>query len=493
MSYLTIIARGTATIFLGRIVSLVLSAFTSIFLARLLGPEIWGSWNLSTTIFSIVVAISANFGINEGLTRYVAEYMVKKEYQLVKNIVSTAFILKGLFGLLSGCGLYFLATPISLFFKKPQLIPFLYVIALVLIIGNSFSLLASLFQGLQHMKAITTLDITKQCFILILSVGIYLVTKNAILSFLGNVSGAIFADLLGIMYIFKTMFPLSEHKSKINQTKRLLSYGVPLSIFSIIQIFSTKIDMIFLGLFRSSIEIGWYAVAFALAAKIQMISVGLSTVLFPVMTEIHTLEDEGRIEDVFMLSTKYSVIVAIFLGACGFSLGAPLIILLYSEAYLPAVASFQILLFRAILRVATVGVSPILLAFKKQKWLLYIQIPEAGVAFILCLILVPIYGTSGAATALVCSSFLGFILGLIFVRYNTNISPSVSFFLKPLFSAVITVLVLNFIIAFFVNITLQLILGLLSGFCLYFLLLRLIGGITSYDIRVIKKALHDIF
>ena len=89
LSALRTIAKGAGIVFSGLIISKILSYLFRVFIARFYGPSDYGIFTLGLAIVSILVIIAV-LGLSSGVTRYIAEYIAKKNFEGVKGVITSS-------------------------------------------------------------------------------------------------------------------------------------------------------------------------------------------------------------------------------------------------------------------------------------------------------------------------------------------------------------------------------------------------------------------
>ena len=79
-----IIAKGAGIIFFGTLISVFLKYAFELFLARTLGPELFGIFFLGFTIFKVLERITI-FGFHNGVIRYVSIYNGVNDRQRIER------------------------------------------------------------------------------------------------------------------------------------------------------------------------------------------------------------------------------------------------------------------------------------------------------------------------------------------------------------------------------------------------------------------------
>lgn len=170
--------------------------------------------------------------------------------------------------------------------------------------------------------------------------------------------------------------------------------------------------------FLNPVAVGFYSIGVALVEKLWLISQSASTVLFP---RVAAETDEQRRKD-FTPMVARTVLWVTALGAIALAFVSHwIVLLLYSEAFLPSVRPLQILL----LGVVALSVTRVLandIAGRGRPILnTYVSVATLGSNVILNLIWIPRYEIAGAAWASTVSYSLTLVARLfLYCRLSGN-------------------------------------------------------------------------
>jgi len=270
-------------------------------------------------------------------------------------------------------------------------------------------------------------------------------------------------------------------KIDFGSIKVIIKYGLPfVPAFLIIWLFQS-IDRLALRNYCDFTEIGLYSAAFKVVAVMNLIQAGFTTFWTPVSFESYEKEPE---------STGIFDKTSLFIAAAMFVFGMLIIVfkdaifLLLESSYRQAagISSFLILMpiMYTVSEVTVVGIN-----FKKKTyWHILIAAVSAGFNIFGNILLVPLYGASGAAL----STGLSYI---IFFCMRTFISKSlykVDYHLKKFFSATFVFVVVAFINTFTGNTVWQI----LSAVCGLIFVLVIYNNEVRYMFNLVLGELRRI-
>jgi O-antigen/teichoic acid export membrane protein len=174
--------------------------------------------------------------------------------------------------------------------------------------------------------------------------------------------------------------------------------------------------------------VGFYVISVGIAEKLWMLSQTVSTVLYP---KLASMKDEGE-KNRFTPVISRNVLLITVAGAFAiFLLSKWLILLLFSEEYLPSIRPLQVLLIGVIALSVTRLLSSDIDARGKPIINTYIGFIVVITNMILNILLIPKFGIMGAAWATSISYSLNLIVKLfVYCRLSGNPVADVIMFKK---------------------------------------------------------------
>ena len=179
----------------------------------------------------------------------------------------------------------------------------------------------------------------------------------------------------------------------------------------------TNLDIVMLGFMKDNSEVGLYTAAVKVKTILVSLVSSLSMVLLPKVSNAVKNNDKQQFDELTKMSINFTSFIAIPLSIyfCIFSKES--ILLLAGDGFLGAVSAMQIVTI-AIIPIGLTGVLgiQILTSMEKEKYVLYSVIVGAVSDFVLNLVFIPMYGSSGAAFATMIAEFLVLFVQLYYTR-----------------------------------------------------------------------------
>lgn len=240
-----------------------------------------------------------------------------------------------------------------------------------------------------------------------------------------------------------------------------------------------NLDTVMLSFMKGDAVVGSYNAAYRII--IALISFGglYGSVFLPTLSS-QIKESNKNTRSMIEKSLKLLVIIAIPLGIGGTILAFPIINLFFGKEYINAVVPFQILLWACVIIYISEVSTNALIAFNKQRQLMFFVIFGAVSNILLNFLVIPHFGSRGAAVTTCISEGIVFTGGYLTIKKIVPISI-VPYLIKPIFSSIIMGTILYLLKG--LNVFSLIIMGIM----IYVLVLYLIKGISSDDIHLIKK------
>jgi O-antigen/teichoic acid export membrane protein len=365
---------------------------------RLLGPANYGLITYGLAV-GLVLAPVTDLGMQLIITREIA-----RDGQAAPRLAGLGLTLK----LILTLGVVGLLLPISL--QRPADAVFAtFILGLAVIAASFAEYFGYVFRGLQRVEldAALTLLLRVLVFACGLTALLLVVSVNSLAS--AYLLGNLLAALLGYLWLRHRFF-IPRLRVKRSELLMLLRQALPLGGAILFSIGYTRTSIFLLDALHNSTAVGEYGVALRLTEPLAMIPAAIMAAVFPALS--HALSQHGyaatrplRLKTIGLLALAGS---AIALG--GWLLGPWLIHFLYGEQYAGSTAALQILALAALPTFVNYALTHFLVAVRQQRLNLAFNMIIFFMNFALCLWLIPQFGPSGAALAVVLSELLLLLL-----------------------------------------------------------------------------------
>lgn len=406
---------------------------TAAAIAKMHGKAQLGFYALGIVVLQVANILS-QFGMDNGVVRYVAHYRSEDDTARVRGTILQAVgVTFGLSLVLSGIiffGAGFLSDTV---FNKPFLETMfrLFSVALPFFTLMSIALWAT--QGFQTVKYATLVrDILRPLVNLILVFVFYFSGEQI----LGAVVAYIASMALGAglaLYYLTRVFPklLDRETAPIYESRALFSVSGPMIIANFTQYINLWTALIVLGIFTSAGEVGIYDVASRTATLSALVLISFGGIFSPMISSLH---QQGLTNDLGYLYRDVSRWT--FTGALVFFLITALlakdIMAFFGQDF---IIGWPVIVIVAAAQLFNSSVGPtarVLAMTGRQRMVMTATVSSAIVAVAANLLLVPPFGIFGAAIATATALVVSNTLSLFFVRRFLGFWPYERSYIKPL-------------------------------------------------------------
>jgi len=457
------------------VVTFIIGVVLSVILARLLGPVGYGAYNLIFWVLGVVSIISL-MGFSHTVEKYVSEYDGRKDQDTIKKIISFVLKIEILWGILVTILFIVLANKLSLWLKHPEFKYLFWIAALIIIPSGVSSILSSVTRGLQIFKNVMIVNIIT----LPLSLGLILFVLNRGAGLAGILWVQLGIILLNIMIFYILLRKVFSLRGGIGLArpirKKILNFNLAiLGIMILDSIVWQRSEVFFLTMFRTPEEVGYYGLAFGVAAmSVRFIPASFGGIIGPVLSNRYGAQDRAGLNQVFTKSTKYLMLMTVPFCIAIATMARPLIEIVYGKSYLPAAGILPILVIASSLGVIAYSASGLVYGTEKQNIILAIVSVVAALNLTMDVFLIPRYGIYGAAIANSIAQAIGVFFGFSYVHVKMKFRFPLISFAKTCLAGIVAAGIMYLSMAIWGKSLLNLILLLIMGEGIYVFIICLI-------------------
>ncbi|MBD3229920.1 MAG: oligosaccharide flippase family protein [Candidatus Lokiarchaeota archaeon] len=484
------------------IISTISNIILNILYTNLLGPTLYGEYKIVLMIFSIVYFIS-NLISSLAIIKY-ASSIENQKTGLVKDYVKVSFIfllvIKSIIYLLY----YFLSQQLLGNLYNPQIIWYSKIYFIYLLIEPLNYIFLAYNISIYKIKRTLIISSLIPLLSLVFSIIYFFYIEISVISLIISILLANFIVALIWIYILVKEKILTNFKSSdFKILKQLILYSLPFYISGAIFLINDWIDVFVISVSLTT-NAEYYTGIYSVARSTYILVLGLMdsviATLAPAFVNLYKRKNIDDLQDSIDKSTKYVLILSIFLSSI-FIMISPMLFQVIYPAYGESVLILQIFLID--LPIVSLGrMFSQLISASNRKTLyksLQVSIIQA-ISSIITIFMFMYYlklGILGAVISISISKIVGTLVTILFVRREMNIKLKLKFFIKPLIVGLMLSIVFLLIIypfEFFIifeNFSLinQCIVLLLFGgsyILLFSLILILFKTFNSYDYKNLK-------
>lgn len=414
--------RASGIVFFASFLAAGAGYLLKIVLARNLSIEDFGLFSAVFAFVGLFVGFS-DLGIGMATVRYIAEFNVEKKLHDIKNALLYLFIFQLAFLVIVFLSIAFLAPLLSeIYFKNPSATGVLF----VLLVAFSFSVFEAFFStafyGFKRMIFFSSVQILKPVLVL-LAVLVFLPLGFGIMAPAYAYLLAFAVGPLLYFLMFRKTFPEFFHISTQWDpalAKQQVFSGISILLGGLGAVLLANIGTLLLTHFRPLSEVALYSVALSIINLIRQVPKALSVVLLPVSAELNSAKHPQFKAGIRRLYI-YTFIVGIPLVFSMIFFARLIITLLFGNTYELATLPLQILAAGSIPLAILLINESLFKGIGKQNNYAVISGIGAAVGIISSVVLIPLYGTSGAAVGFVGATILMMLLSLLSLQKQLSV------------------------------------------------------------------------
>ncbi len=487
------IARNATYNFLVKAVGLAFGFAASVIVARFLGPENYGIYSLVIWLLG-TIGLLVNLGIPTTITKYVSEYVGRKDLSAVSLIFSRLLRFEIASGALVSVLLFLLAQPIARWYDNPDLTLYLRVASLVILPMGLMWLYNGLFFGLQRFDLIALINlVVSPATLVIILVVLYSGGKIEWLVAVSAMTNLLL--VASYVYLKRARFPFVQKGGVRNDFGgKLLKFSASVFMIVVLEaIVWERFGIFFLSIFSTPSEIAFYNVAFIFSSRTMILLPGaLTGILLPAMSEVYGVGDKAELARVHVTATRYLAMLSLPLCLGGIAISRQLFATLYGPSFGPASLVFAILIVGGAVGSIATASSSLLYGAELQRVVVRVGILAALINILASWFLVPILAARGAALAAALTQIVGgvLLLGYVYGKYMKQAFPILPMVRTLLASALMGCAA--FVLAEAIGGWIGLIAALALSLPLYVFNLFLTRSLTSGDVNLLDSAIRRL-
>ena len=396
-----------------------LALLLAVVLARLLGTEGFGIYALCLSTVEIL-AMLAMLGGHQLLVREVASYQSRgmsghlcgllKRFAQASALCSLALSMVG-------------ALTAFLVFRDSALFgPFLLAMALLPLL-TCMQLQGAALRGLRHIVLGSLAQNVRPAMVLLLLGGVWFTGSSLQVwsAMAAQVAGSALLMLATLLFLFWAL-PRGVKKAQPEyETSRWFKSVLPFVFVGVMQILNRELAVVLLGILQNAEEVGLFRVAQRGALLIPFGLQAVNMAIAPTVARMFAEGEKERLQRVIhksilaILAYALPVALILILG------GKTLLALVFGEAFVPAYAPLVLLCVGQLINVCTGSVGVVLNMAGMERYTATGVALAVLVVAILCLILIPLWGSVGAAVASSAGLLVWNLLLFVWVYRKTGL------------------------------------------------------------------------
>jgi len=483
--------RGGLFLFTGNTLATIISAITSILIARLLGAFGYGLYSVSLIAPSFL-SIFVDLGVNSALVKYCAEFRTRRFNEQIVNLVKTSFLFKAfLSGILFFILFCFSDQFATHFLRRPYISSLVRIASVLIVLQMLYYTSSSVFIGLDKMEYNAVISVLQSFFKLFLASILILLGFGVLGAVIGHITGYLVAGFVALLLVYNLCKKFRIRSKPLdfwNNVKFMIKYGFPLYFSGLLMGFLSQFQMIALAWFVSDFDIGNFRAASNFLSLLGVVIIPVSTALFPAFSKFNFKEEKSETEKFFRYSLEYVLLllvpVALFVGI----VSKDLVFLVYGREFVPATSYLSFLITIYFYSGISIVINSFLNGVGRTDVTFRINLINFLVSLPLVYFLTMFYGVFGLIASMIASGLAALIYGLLTIVRDFSIRINFHSVLRIYLSTFLSGF-LSFICSrwFFFSHLLDLILVAFVFFTSYLVLVPVIGAVDERDIEILKS------
>ncbi len=412
----------SGTIFIGvaRISTIVLGLVSVMLATRYLTTDAYGTYVL-VMLFSNFLVQFMSFGLGLVIPKYLASNE-NEEYKT--TLINTVFHFKIIIVLIVVLLIVGFQPFLAGLIKSDLSADIFSATPAVFLVISFTQLFEAILRGRFKFKAIGIIEIIAEIAELFLLIFLVVVYE---FGFWGLLMAKIVTRLIWIALAYRAI--QFEHKWEFNipLLKEMLKFGFPLQLQYIFDFAYSKLDTLIVGSFLGTSGVALYDIARKIPDSLDQLYSVFISVYFPISASVYATEEKEKTDYILNNSIRLIAVLSLFATLITVFFGKDIIILLFSEEYIPIYWALVLLMIGLTLKMveSTLGYS--LVAIGEPDKPLYINIMRAIVSLVGNLTLLPILGLTGAALVFILGNLVAIPVNIFFLRRKDISIKSLNF------------------------------------------------------------------
>jgi O-antigen/teichoic acid export membrane protein len=336
--------KNLALLQVGNFGSTLIQGISSIIIARLLQPELFGQYAIAFSLAGLLVLL-VSLGIQDAATTIVGGTYARQDQQATKEAFIFLAKMTWLIGLLSAGAAYFAPAIAGKFYHNPQIGLFAAILIIASFISNTFLSFSTLaLQVAGKIKQMSLLIFSDQAIRNIIALFLTAIGLGIFGAMTGHLVGAII--MMGVSIIIWNQirknnpeFPAIKEFIKPSQDahiKKHLSFSAWVALDKNIATLYNLLPTLMVALYVSTTEVTYFKVSLAYVNLVLGLMGPISTLLNVELPRLREI-DLGSLKRNFIRVSLYSLLCSIILTAGALIISPIALRVLYGSNFIPGI------------------------------------------------------------------------------------------------------------------------------------------------------------
>lgn len=410
-----LLSSQSAAVLFFKVLGVLIAFVIQIPLTHMLGAPKYGAY-VYLLAWASVISIFCRFGWDTVIVRFLPIYLSNQEWAKSKGIIILSFTFPLLLWLIIAAIIFSFPFP-----NKAILVAFILVMVLIPLLQGGL-------RATKRFYLAETLDLNIRPILLIsfFLLSYYFFSNTSVEAALLSHLYAAAIVLLILSFWFLNHLPSHAIKTSPSWEDRYtwLGLAVPMLLITGTRVLINRTDIIMLGLLSSETSVGVYAICVRLSEFVGFGLLSANSIIGPYISELYA---SGRLDRLKNLLKTQAFMVTGFtvVAGAGLALAGPYLLMLFGVEFVSGYVPMLILIGGQIINALTGATGLILVMTGRQTILVWTLFASLIINIFLNLVLIPLYGPTGAAAASFAS--VAFWNGILFIYIikKLGLNPSI--------------------------------------------------------------------
>ncbi len=404
---LKLLFKNSSWVLSGNLIRAVIVFVKGIIVARGLGVELFGTFNIIAA-FAGLVHQFFSLPLSSTIIKYGADYLTTKQFDKLTALIKSGFVISFVLACLSTLVIILLTLLVyDVFLEDPDLETYVAVYAVVAatsFIDGISSTLLRLFYKFKENSFVVIASAAVE--LLIVGLVVYFNPKDFMAFFIAYFASKLIASALlnGVSFRLLNQVVKPFWNSPIgvldSDKKKLINYTLANSGSRALRTFINNGDVLLLGAMLGPIPVAFYNIAKKLAQAVLIVIDPITHTLFPQLSLLISERQYDKVEVMIKRMTSMILLPAVLGVFTLYILRAEIIYYTYGSEYLEAVEPFLYLAINAILGAVLFWHLPLILSLGMVKFRFYINAIALVLGGVFAYFTVETWGASAVAIGL---------------------------------------------------------------------------------------------
>lgn len=431
------VARGGSFLAAGRLFDYVGRAVAALVLARVLGAEQYGLYNIAVSV-AFVFSGLADLGLDASMERFLAVQRRRKDPAAVRGTVQVGLTATTAVSVvLAGLVALFAETIAERVFDDASLTVLLRLVSVAIPMLALTTVLSAIARGFKRMDhSAFAYDFVQPLVRLVLILGLALFGLDAFAATI--IFGVSYFAALGVLayLVAREIEPVPPSEPTRRETAALLRFAFPFWFTTILTKLKTNIQSLLLGVFNTVTNVGVFSLVGSANLIGRVTTLGIATSSRPVIAELFEDDDIDQIGELYATTTRWTITLnlPVFVVMVAFPEG---VLRIFGESFVVGSTALVILAFSELVNAGTGTCGAIIDMSGRGLMKIINKGIMVGLLVGANLALIPPFGLLGAAYAVLIGTLSINLIRVSEIWWFARIQPYRWRTLKPIAAAAI--------------------------------------------------------